>query len=120
MDLFNKKRFWTKVINSDTNDSAYNQALIAAFYKRVYRSKGEIVSLQVATDIDSEILFPSSSSSEDVAEAFTNSFPCFYITYSSKKEVYFNEDNFRSMYDRNLEGRVNNIRAESLGRPTEN
>jgi len=120
MNFFNKKKIWTKVINSDTNDQKYNQDLINEFYKKIYNSQGKVISLQVIPDIDSEIIFPPSPPDEKNAEAFISSYPVFYITYFSKKEIYFSEDNFRNFYDRSLEDKVGNIQAKSLGKPAEN
>ncbi len=120
MRVFDKKRIWTKVIKSDSNDSIYNQELIHAFYKKVYRSRGNILSLQVIPDIYSEKISPPEGVDDVGTETFISSYPIFYINYLSRKEVNFSEDNFRNFYDRNLEGKINNIKAESLGKLTEN
>jgi hypothetical protein len=122
MIFFKKKRVWTKVINSDTNDSKYNQELINSFYKKVYRLSGEVLSLQVMPEIDSEILIPPKVQYEEEEEcsAFVNSYPIFYITYSSKKEIVFSEDNFRNFYEQSLEDKVGNFKFESFGKIPEN
>lgn len=120
MNFFCKKRIWMKVIKSDTNDPDYNQEMIRIFYKKVYESKGRIISFQAIPDIYSELIFPHEKSDIPDGEAFISSCPVFYISYSSKKEIYFNEDSFRNFYDRDLESRVGDVKSESLGKPTEN
>ncbi len=115
MEFFNKRKLREKIFSLDDSNMDYNEKLINDVYKRITDSKGEIISRQFFSNINTgfshseERIEDGFSKWEDVYNPVLKTNLYCSINYLSKKEINFDINKFKKNYSNNFNEKMHDF-----------